>query len=393
MSTTPRTRDACLKWARAWVSFRLTSTSRRLIALLLLVFFSGFMLVGPVFPASAASTLAQKEAELKAARTQMAKLQDSLDALTKKFATAEANLAVTEDAIVVLEKDITRSSNDLDIARAEAVQRLINLYKDRHSSTPRYLGVLFSEGDLVGVIKRFAMLGKLADQDQHVFDQVKAHIAKSEDKKAALAEKRGTQTQQSAELKSAQTDMYEKLKDSAVEYRRLKRQVAALQEAARKAAEEEARRKAQEAANRKQGGTVQPGSFVFPVDGPHSYTDTFGAPRSGGRTHQGCDIMAPKGTPVVACVSGTILRTNPFDSGLGGKSVTLRGKSGTTYFYAHLDGIAAGVHAGASVKAGQTLGWVGDTGDAAPGAYHLHFEIRPGGGSAVDPYATLRNAD
>jgi murein DD-endopeptidase MepM/ murein hydrolase activator NlpD len=351
------------------------------------------LLVVPVFSPAIASTLTQKQAELNTARAQMAKLQDSLDALTKKFATAEANLAQTEDAITAVQNDIARSNKDLGTARTKLAERVVNVYKDGHSSTPQYLAVLFSESDFVSVIKRFSLLGKLADQDKQLLEQVKAHLAKSQEKQTTLTDKQQAQAQLTAELESVQAEMYDKMKNSAVEYRKLKQQVATLQEEARKAAEEAARIKAQEAANRQSGGAVQPGSFVFPVDGPHSYIDTFGAPRSGGRTHKGCDIMSPKGTPAVACVSGTILRTNPTDSGLGGISVTLRGKNGNNYFYAHFDGIASGIHAGASVKAGQILGWVGDTGDAAPGAYHLHFEIRPGGGASVNPYATLRNAD
>ena len=351
------------------------------------------LLIVPAFSTATASTLSQKQAELKTARAKLTKLQDSLDALTKKFATAEANLAVTADAITAVQKDIKQSDEDLATARTLLAERVVSLYKDGHSSAPQYLEVLFSESDFISVIKRFSMLGKLADQDQRLFEQVKAHLAKSQEKQATLIQKQQTQADQSAELKSVQAEMYDKMQASAVEYRSLKRQVATLQEEARKAAEEAARIKAQQAANRTKGGTVQSGSFVFPVDGPHSYTDTFGAPRSGGRTHKGCDIMAPKGTPAVACVSGTIASTNPSNTGLGGITVTLRGKNGNNYFYAHLDGIAAGIHSGAAVKAGQTLGWVGDTGDAAPGAYHLHFEIRLGGASAIDPYATLRNAD
>ncbi len=351
------------------------------------------LLVMPVSSIAAASPLTQKQAELKTARAKMTQLQDSLDSLTKKFATAEANLAQTGDAIEALQKDILRSNQDLETARAQLAERVVSIYKDGYSSTPQYLEVLFSEADFITVLKRFALLGKLAGQDQQLYQQIETHLAKSEERQATLSKKQQTQAEQTAELKSVQTEMYDKMQASAVEYRSLKRQVATLQEEARKAAEEAARIKAQQAANLKKGGVVQPGSFVFPVDGPHSYADTFGAPRSGGRTHKGCDIMAPKGTPAVACVSGTILSTNPTDTGLGGITVTLHGKNGNNYFYAHLEAIAAGIHSGASVKAGQTLGWVGDTGDAAPGAYHLHFEIRPGGGSAVDPYATLRNAD
>jgi murein DD-endopeptidase MepM/ murein hydrolase activator NlpD len=103
--------------------------------------------------------------------------------------------------------------------------------------------------------------------------------------------------------------------------------------------------------------------------------------------------MAARGTPLVACVSGTIRSAHPVDTGLGGKSIWIRGSNGSTYYYAHMDGIAGGVHAGAAVSAGQLVGWVGDTGNAKGGACHLHFEIHPGGGGAVDPYPTLRAND
>jgi murein DD-endopeptidase MepM/ murein hydrolase activator NlpD len=103
--------------------------------------------------------------------------------------------------------------------------------------------------------------------------------------------------------------------------------------------------------------------------------------------------MAPRGTRLVACVYGTIVRTNPYDTGLGGVSLWIRGANGNYYFYCHLLRIASGIKAGARVRGGQTVGWVGDTGDADPGAYHLHFEIHPGGGAAINPYRILRAAD
>jgi peptidoglycan LD-endopeptidase LytH len=362
---------------------------------LLLVFF----VVAPLFSPALASTLSQKQAQLREASAQLAHLQDSLNELADKYGKAEARLAQIDDAIAAVEKDIARSNKDIVVARARLAERVVNLYKDGHSGTPRYLEVLFAESDFTTVLQRFSLLGKLADQDHELFDQVQSHLEKSREREATLAEKKQAQAGQMEELKVLQAAMDTKMKASAGDYRRLKRQVAALKEEARKAAEAAAAAKAAAKAaaakavkTAKGGGTVQPGSFAFPVDGPHSFANTWGAPRSGGRTHKGTDIMAPKGTPVVACVSGTVSRTNPSDTGLGGITIWLRGKNGSSYYYAHLNGIASGIHAGVSVSAGQVIGWVGDTGNAN-GCSHLHFEIHPGGGAAANPYATLRAAD
>lgn len=121
-----------------------------------------------------------------------------------------------------------------------------------------------------------------------------------------------------------------------------------------------------------------------PVPGS-SFVDSWGAPRSGGRTHQGVDMMAPYGTPVYAAQSGTVSHSS---SDLGGIQAYLYGDGGDTTFYAHLQGYG-GASSGAHVAAGSLIGYVGDTGNAS-GTPHLHFEYHPGGGGAVNPYPYVR---
>lgn len=132
--------------------------------------------------------------------------------------------------------------------------------------------------------------------------------------------------------------------------------------------------------------------LVFPVAEPNSYINSWGFSRSGGRRHQGTDIMAARGTAVFACVSGTIDKTMPYNRGLGGITIWLRGDDGNAYYYAHLNSIADGISPGTRVTAGQIIGTVGSTGNASGGSPHLHFEIHPGGGSAINPYPILRSA-
>lgn len=126
------------------------------------------------------------------------------------------------------------------------------------------------------------------------------------------------------------------------------------------------------------------GSWQCPVAGPNAFGDTWGAPRPGGRTHQGVDMMSPKGTPLVAVVAGTVtMKTNA----LGGNVVWLTGTDGNKYYYAHL---SAWEGSSRSVGAGEVIGYVGATGNTT--ASHLHFEIHPGGGPAVNPYPTVRRS-
>jgi murein DD-endopeptidase MepM/ murein hydrolase activator NlpD len=128
------------------------------------------------------------------------------------------------------------------------------------------------------------------------------------------------------------------------------------------------------------------GGVVCPVAGPVSFTDSFGAARSGGRSHQGTDMMADYGTPTVAPVSGTLEHGS---SSLGGLQWYVHGDDGNTYYGAHLSGYE---NDGAGwVEAGTVIGYVGDSGNAA-GTPHLHFEVQPGGGGAVNPYEQLSAA-
>ena len=118
-----------------------------------------------------------------------------------------------------------------------------------------------------------------------------------------------------------------------------------------------------------------------------SFRDTWGAPRSGGRRHQGTDVMAPFNVPVYAFTSGVVLRRS--SSRLGGLGLYLRGDDGATYFYAHLNGYTAAGSAGRRVVAGEHLGYNGFTGNASRSAPHVHFERQPAGGAKQNPYPYL----
>jgi hypothetical protein len=163
--------------------------------------------------------------------------------------------------------------------------------------------------------------------------------------------------------------------------------------------------------------------ILFPLENRISWTDTFGAARSGGRTHAGNDLMAPKMTPLLAVVDGTLDWMN-FTGKLSSYNnqpyynILLRGDDGNDYFYIHInndtpgtdDGLggtqyayAPGLTNGSHVHRGDVIAYVGDSGNAEDTASHLHFEIHLGGyvsatgtqtrsPSVIDPYASLKAA-
>jgi murein DD-endopeptidase MepM/ murein hydrolase activator NlpD len=131
-------------------------------------------------------------------------------------------------------------------------------------------------------------------------------------------------------------------------------------------------------------GEVYIDAILCPMNGS-AYGDSWGAPRSGGRSHEGVDMLAPMGTPIYAVVSGTV---NFRQNRLGGNAVSLIGDNGNRYYYAHL---ASYEGTSRRVNQGDVIGYNGDTGNAT-GTPHLHFEVHPGGGLAVNPTPSVRAA-
>ena len=134
------------------------------------------------------------------------------------------------------------------------------------------------------------------------------------------------------------------------------------------------------------------GSLIMPVAGvsPAELQDSYGDARSGGRSHMGIDIFAPRWTEAVAATSGSL--TSVGSGARSGRSTWLVGDDGRSYFYAHLQDWADGTRDGLRVRAGQVIGYVGNSGNASGSPTHLHFEVRDGSGRTVNPYPVLANA-
>ncbi len=129
--------------------------------------------------------------------------------------------------------------------------------------------------------------------------------------------------------------------------------------------------------------SAQPGGLAqCPVPGAR-FANDWGMPRSGGRAHEGNDLFAPRGTPVLAPVAGVV----SFGQGaIGGNQLRMVGDDGNLYFGSHLEGFGTG----GRVAPGAVIGYVGTSGNAAGGSPHLHFEIHPGGGAAMNPVPVLQ---
>jgi murein DD-endopeptidase MepM/ murein hydrolase activator NlpD len=138
--------------------------------------------------------------------------------------------------------------------------------------------------------------------------------------------------------------------------------------------------------------------LIIPVQGvrPDQLIDTYTASRSEGRTHDAIDIMAPADTPVLAAAGGQIIKL--FNSERGGTTIyQLTADKKLIFYYAHLARYADGLTEGKEVRQGDVIAYVGDTGNAGPGNYHLHFSIaivsdpkRYWEGTNINPYPLLR---
>ncbi len=141
------------------------------------------------------------------------------------------------------------------------------------------------------------------------------------------------------------------------------------------------------------GSQIYISGVVFPIQWPYEVPliDSWGFPRMTGTSdehwHEGIDIFAPTGTPLLATERGIVTRIG--SGRLGGMRLWLRGESGTDWYYAHLSGFAPGLTEGQVVEAGDVIGYVGNTGNAVGTPPHLHMQVHPNGGEPVNPYPLL----
>jgi murein DD-endopeptidase MepM/ murein hydrolase activator NlpD len=314
-----------------------------------------------------------------AVATANATLADADSALNEvRFRIEETTGA--SDAVVVEAFMNPPSSDALEVLTAETMedatvkQALLNMQADAAAE------------QLQSYEDALADLGGLEEQQEAALAAAEAARSEAQaaldDLTAATSSEAQFVTQVQAALAQAQSQVPTDPAEAEAYMARLN-EIAAAMEEARETREIAA---AQAAIEAERNRRISIGALLCPVDGPVSFTDTWGAARSSGRRHQGVDMLASRGTPTVAPVSGDVQHRG---SSLGGLSWYVYGDNGNMYYGTHLSGYEnQGI---GHVEAGMVIGYVGDTGNAR-GTPHLHFEVHPGGGAAVNPYPYVAEA-
>lgn len=294
---------------------------------------------------------------------QLARLKSEVAKAGRAYDKAYWKLDESEVRLARLDREIETTDEQLEEARGRLSDRVGIMY--RRSVGLGYIDVVLGSDSWEDMLTRLDFVHRLGRADAVAVAEVEGLQARLAQQRADLAKESKTREKALSGLRRERDRLRKQLEAKQAEYERL-----------RKAA---------------QGPTYSGGAprgslgMVFPVRGVCYYADTWGASRGGGRRrHKGTDIMAARGTPVVAVLSGMVTSKS---GGIGGKTIWLRADNGWSFYYAHLDGWA--VRSG-RVSRGQVIGYVGDTGNASGGAPHLHFEMHPGGGGAVNPYPYLR---
>ena len=303
------------------------------------------------------------------------RLQDArrrAGALRAELRQAAEELVRVENELERLRAERAAVQQSLEQARSEldAARRVISAQANaayRSGGLGPMAGVL--SGDVDDVAARIELLEVMAGREQETIDRARLASATHE---AALRRVAALEERVRAARARAQRTV-DSLEEKLAEAEQLQRR---LQAAA-----------APRPASTGSGPAVS-GSVACPVAAPYTYTDTWGAARSGGRSHEGTDIMAPAGAEIYAYTNGVISRQST--NSLGGITLYLLGDNGVEYYYAHLSGYASSE--GQRVRAGQLIAYNGSTGNAT--TPHLHFEVHPGGpGSApVNPYPYVARA-
>lgn len=319
---------------------------------------------------SIGATLEEKQAEAERAKQQIEGMKAESQRLAQEYNAALNEYEIVRAAVENNRQQLERAQRDYKRARTILNERLRSIYETGDVNS---LEVLLESTSLDDLLNRYDFFTYIGYRDQQIFNEFKRLREEVSERQRTLEEEEVHKQQLVGALNGKRQAMEASIQQQQKYLDGINKEILQLL-----------------AQNYGPGGGGTPvptsiGNFIFPVRGPHSFSNDWHAPRTG-HLHQGCDVFAAMGTPCVACVTGTV---NQGAGGNAGNYVRLVGDDGNVYYYMHLQRFAATGH----VAAGTIIGYVGDTGNAVGGPPHLHFEIHPGGGAAMPPYPILLAAD
>lgn len=385
------------------------------------------LLLTTTAPALAQSPGEVTPADIDAARGRRAAVGRELLETTHRYEAAVGEEIQARERVQSLASTLAITERDLALLQLEATTIVRDMYMDA-GNTP--LVGLFDASVFTELPMRASYLSLAAERDIQTLNRFQATRAAYREQQVQLDVSLAQQEQLVAEIAEAAATIEHALATADAEYQAVVAQWQRQEEERQRREEEEQRRQEEEARQRAEAEaaaaaaavaaaatsttiattnttvattttttvapttttttvaqpptTVTTDGRTCPVAGATAFSDSWGAPRSGGRTHKGVDMIAARGTPIVAVEAGVIERIST--GSIGGLSIYFRGVSGDRYYYSHLDAFAEGIAAGVSVDGGARLGDNGSTGNASAALPHLHFQWAPGGGDWVNPY-------
>lgn len=377
------------------------TSARRLLTLLLAI---AMMSIAPI------GASAQTQGDVDAARRAEARAEAKRSAAYIEYLAAserlEAVIAEYEEIHhehVDLQYRMSRMADAVDRYRSEAVsieesarQLVLDAYTSGQTSM---IGSAFSASSIQELVTSQALMDRATERELATLDSLgavsrqvdrsteqlelqRAEVAVAEAAAEELVteinslyeEQQRILDQADEALADAINDLKREIREKRIEDDRIKKQQAA----------------ASASKPGKAGGAdpAQTPGFICPVQGGASFSDTWGARRSGGRTHKGVDMFNARNTPLLAVSDGRVKFSS---NSIGGLSTHIYADNGVVYYYTHLERHPTNISSGQRVSKGTVVGFLGNSGNARYTSPHLHFEIRPGN-VAVNPYPTVRSA-
>lgn len=315
-------------------------------------------------------------------RRRAAELEAGLDLTAAQYEQANAHLIRIKDELAEGDVEVAQAQAAVVDAEEQLSDQVAAVYKHPREEIA-LTDALLQSPDAPSALHRAALYRRLVNSQMRVVKDVKfatslttTDVRQERIIAAGAAASAEEWRRQSVALSTALREAQEQVRaaESGLE--------AAKQEAARRAAEQRRQDQLLQVGAAPSGPAPSINGRACPVGTPNGFIDSWGFPRSGGRTHEGVDMFAPYGTPLYAAADGVIYRV--YNNALGGLAINLIDTDGNMYYYAHLS--SASVKSGQKIGVGQVIGAVGTSGNAAGTPPHVHWQFHPGNGEPVNPY-------